>query len=42
VKKENFYLMFVDYYNDIHIVVKQKAITKDAMEGKNPIVFLIF
>lgn len=31
--------MFVDYYTNIYIIAKHKARTKDAMEGKNPIVF---
>jgi hypothetical protein len=28
--------------NDIHIIAKQKARTKDAMEGKNPIAYFFF
>jgi hypothetical protein len=40
--KEKFSLMFVDYYNDVHIIAKQKARTKDAMEGKNPIAYFFW
>ncbi len=39
MKKEKFFLMFVDYYTDIYIIAKHKARTKDAMEGKNPIAY---
>lgn len=31
--------MFVDYYNDVDIIARQKARTKDAMEGKSPIAY---